>query len=317
MATRAEPNGITLIDGFRGSRQCVLPSGEVPNRIRDRRFIDSSMPHTTHKTISSKATTDKWPAMEDITESLHRFDLIVYLAISDLRSRYRRTVLGPFWFTLNTLVASVGLGLLWSELLNIDRVTFMPSITVGMIVWSFISGIIVDSTTLYSTQSTVIRNINLPLSIWPAQLVSRHLINLAHTAPVFLVLAYALRFPLTKIAWLALPGLLLVSLNMLWLSLLLGMLGARFRDLGHLVVSLMPLIMLVSPVFYRPNFLPFSENIMWLNPFSHFIELVRYPLLGSPPPLFVVKTNLLLFAIGTILTLWIFNRKHHRISFWL
>lgn len=275
------------------------------------------MTHTDKKNNRSTATTDKWPAIKDISQTINQSDLVVYLAISDLRSRYRRTVLGPFWFTLNTLVASVGLGLLWSELLKIDRITFMPSITVGMIIWSFISGLIVDSTNLYSTQSAVIRNINLPLSIWPAQLVSRHLINLAHTAPIFLVIAYILGFPLTRTAWLALPGILLLSLNTLWLSLLLGMLGARFRDLGHLVASLMPLVMLISPVFYRPNFLPFSERIMWFNPFSHFIELIRYPLLGSPPPLFVVQTNMLFLLTGTIFTLWIFNRKHHRISFWL
>jgi len=201
--------------------------------------------------------------------------------------------------------------------MKIDRDSFVPSLTAGLILWYFISGVITESSTVFSRNANIIRNIRLPLSIYPAQLIFRQIINLAHTAPVFLVVAFFLGFSLKGVAWLALPAIALLTLNLLWISLLVGMLGARFRDLEHLITSVMPLLMFISPVFYRPSFLPFSESILWMNPFSHFIELVRYPLLGSPPPLFVVQTNFAILICGTLFTLWLFNRKHHRLSFWL
>jgi ABC-type polysaccharide/polyol phosphate export permease len=260
---------------------------------------------------------NKYPALLDIAESIRKCRLITFIAISDLRARYKRSVLGPLWLTLSTIVGAAGLGFLWSELMKIDRTSFVPSLTAGLILWYFISGVIIESSTIFNRNANIIRNIRLPLSIYPAQLIFRQLINLAHTAPVFLIIATFLGFALSSVALLAIPGLILLTLNLLWISLLVGLMGARFRDLEHLVTAVMPILMLISPVFYRPNFLPFSEKVIWMNPFSHLIEIVRYPLLGAPPPLFVIQTNLLMLLFGTMFTLWLFNRKHHRLSFWL
>jgi len=239
------------------------------------------------------------------------------MALSDVRARYKRSVLGPLWLTLGTAGGSAGLGFIWSELFHVEATTFVPTLTAGLILWQFISGTITEASVLFSRQAAIIRNLNLPLAIHPIQLLLRHLINLAHNAPVFFVVAIALGHPMTLSTWLALPCLVLVALNMLWICLFIGLLGARFRDLEYLVAMVMPLLMFISPVFYRPNYLQFSELIMWFNPFSHFIEIVRDPLLGVAPPWFVIETNLIMLVVGWLVTLWLFNRQHHRIAFWV
>lgn len=259
----------------------------------------------------------KQPGLADIMQSLHCFRIVAFMALSDVRARYKRSVLGPLWMTLGTAGGSAGLGFIWSELFRVDAATFVPTLTAGLILWQFISGIISEATVLFSRQAPIIRNLNLPLAIHPMQLLLRHLINFAHNAPVFFIVAVILGLPMNVNVWLALPGLFLVALNLLWLALLIGLLGARFRDLEYLVAMVMPLLMFVSPVFYRPNYLPFSEHIMWFNPFSHFIEIVRSPLLGNPPPVFVVETNLAMLACGWLLTLYLFNSKRDRIAFWV
>ena len=81
--------------------------------------------------------------------------------------------------------------------------------------------------------------------------------------------------------------------------------------------AVLPLLMFISPVFYRPNYLPFSERILWFNPLSHGIELVRSPLLGHAPPLFVIWVNLALLLGGSLLAFWLFNKKRDRIAFWI
>ena len=93
--------------------------------------------------------------------------------------------------------------------------------------------------------------------------------------------------------------------------------GARFRDLEYIIGAVLPLLMFISPVFYRPNYLPFSETILWFNPLSHAIELVRSPLLGHAPPDFVIWSNLGGLAVGLCLAFWLFNNKRDRIAFWI
>lgn len=258
-----------------------------------------------------------FPALTDIRQAFICYRVITFISFSDLRARYKRSVLGPFWLTLSMAAGSAGLGFLWSELMKADPHIFVPTLTAGLILWQFISGLILESSSLLTRQASIIRNLSLPLFIYPAQLMFRHLINLAHTMPVFFIVALGLGMAFNLNTWLAIPSLALVTLNLLWIALLVSLVGARFKDMEYFLSSIMPLLMFVSPVFYRPNFLPFSEKIIWLNPFSHFIEIVRYPLLGYAPPLFVVQTNFIMLALGWIFTLWLFNRTHHRVAFWV
>ncbi len=258
-----------------------------------------------------------FPALQDISEAMQKASLIVFMAWSDVRARYKRSVLGPFWLTLGTAVGTVGLGFIWSELFKIDRNTFIPTLTSGLIIWQFITGCITESPTTFSRQAAIIRNLVLPLSIHPIQLVMKHLINLAHTLPVFFVVAIVFHVKFTYYSLLVVPCLLLVVANLLWITLMLGLLGARLRDLEYLVAAVMPILMFLSPVMYRPNYLPFSQKLMWLNPFSHLIEIVRAPLLGMPPSLFVVYINLAMCVLGWSMTLIFFNKKKTRVALWV
>lgn len=257
------------------------------------------------------------PALVDLLQTLKHWPIVTFLALSDVRARYRRSVLGPLWLTLGTAVGSVGLGLLWSELLKVDAKTFVPTLTAGLIFWQFISGVVTESSALYGRQAAIVRNLSLPLSIHPLQLLFKHLVNLFHNIPVFLLLAIFLDVPLTLNTLLFFPFLVLVALNLFCICMVISLLGARFRDLEHIVAAVMPLLMFVSPVFYRPNYLPFSQNIIWMNPLSHLIEIVRDPLLGVVPPIFVIITNLVMLLVGGVFAFWLFSKKRNRIAFWI
>ncbi|MFC0251061.1 ABC transporter permease [Massilia consociata] len=257
------------------------------------------------------------PALTDLRRAWELLHVIAFIAASDLRARYRRSVLGPFWMTLGTAAGTLGLGLVWSELLRMERASFVPSLTCGLIMWQLLSGCILESTTTYWRQAALIRNLSMPLSMPPIQMVVKHLINFAHNLPVLLVVGLLFDVAVTPQTLLALPCLLLLTANLLWIALLLSMLGARFRDLEYVLAAAMPLLMFLSPVFYRPDYLPFNALFVWFNPFSHFIELMRYPLLGTAPPGFVVLTNALLCLAGWVGTLWLFNAKRNRIAYWI
>lgn len=257
------------------------------------------------------------PALADLGRAMRLLHVIAFMAAGDLRARYRRSVLGPFWMTLGTAAGSLGLGLVWSELLHMDRAAFVPSLTCGLVMWYLLSGCITEATSTYWRQSAILRNLSVPLSMPPIQMLLKHLINFLHNVPVLVAVVLIFHLPVGAATLLVVPCLALVAVNLLWITLLLSMLGARFRDLEYVIGAAMPLLMFLSPVFYRPSYLPFNERFVWFNPLSHLIEIVRYPLLGSPPPGFVVLTTGLLAAAGWVLTLWLFNAKRNRIAYWL
>lgn len=255
--------------------------------------------------------------LADLMRTLAMPDLIFYMAWSDIRARYKRSVLGPLWITIGTAIGVVALGFIWSELLKIDRTVFVPMLTVGLILWQFMSACITESSSVFTRQANTIRNLDLPLSLHPAQLILRHIINLAHNLPLFFVVALIMGRTFNLHTLMVFPALLLVFANLFWMSLLIGILGTRYRDLEYLINTVMPLVMFLSPVFYRPNALPFSGQYIWFNPFADMIELVRSPLLGEALPDLVLWTNLGMFVVGSTVALSLFNAKRKRIAFWV
>lgn len=256
-------------------------------------------------------------AVRDMLDTFKRVSMIAYFAWSDTKARYKRSLLGPFWIVLGTAIGVAGLGFLWSALLKVERATFIPSLTLGIVVWQFIAGCFTESTTVLTRHGSVIRNIKGPYLFFPFTLVARQLVTFAHNAVVILFVLILFPPPIGWAQWLVVPGLFLLLGNLLWISTLIGMLGARFRDLEPLIGAVMPMLFFLSPVIYRPENLGVKAKIIWLNPFTYLISLVRDPLQGVAPSLWVYTVSLAMFGLGWLVTLLLLGRRYHRVPFWI
>ncbi|MGE4350810.1 MAG: ABC transporter permease [Bdellovibrionales bacterium] len=257
------------------------------------------------------------PGLSDLLKTLRNPYLFMYLAMSDIKARYKRSVLGPLWITLSTAIGVVGLGFIWSALFHLDKSVYIPTLSIGLILWQFISGSIIESSTIFVRYAGIIKNVDLPISLYPAQLLVRQLLILAHNIPLYFLVILVLGVPINLNFLWFFPGFLLVVLNLFWIMLLIGILGARFRDLEYLIGTVMPLLMFFTPVMYRPNALPYSKVIILLNPLADMIEIIRYPLLGEPVPGYLFAVNIALFVVGGAVTLFLFNKKRDRVALWV
>lgn len=255
--------------------------------------------------------------LADIRQAIHMLPAALYLSWSDTKSRYRRSVLGPFWLTLGTAIGVGGLSYVWGTLFKQDLAHFIPMLSIGLILWGFIAGLIVESTQVYISNAPLIRNLQLPMLFPPFKLLMRHLINLAHNLIVVVVvfLIYPPDWGWHALA--ALPAFLLTLLNLLWMVVLIGMLSARYRDLETAVANFMPLLFFMSPVLFKAEQLGVAHWILWINPFSYFISGVRDPLIGISPPWFVLPVMLGMLLMGGAFTLWLFHRKRTQIPYWI
>lgn len=255
--------------------------------------------------------------LKDLWKSIFHLPLIFHLAYSDTKARYKRSILGPLWLTLGAAIGVVGLGLVWSQLLHQDRREFIPSLTVGLLLWQFISGCVTESPAVFIRQSQIIRNLQLPLLIHPFQLIARQSISLGHNLIILIIVLLVYPQPTGWGALLSIIGLAIVLLNLLWIVILFGLIGARYRDVEQIVQSLMPIVFFLTPVIYKAGHAGVSQAIIWLNPFTYFITLVREPIFGQIPAAFVYQTAIAAALAGWTVTLLLFNRHAPRLAFWI
>ena len=254
---------------------------------------------------------------QDLIAGLKMWRVIRLIAITDMIARYRRTLLGPLWIVIGLAFGSLGLGLLWSELWGIPKEDIVPSITVGFLVWIFLNNCVMEGTNCFLVDSSMLQNMSLPITFLPLLCLSKQLINFLHS--LLIIVAVSIIYPPDNLYMplLAIPGILLLSAFLLITICLLGMLCARFRDISPLISSLMPMLFFLSPVLFRIQQAESISWLIWLNPFTYFIVIVREPLQGHSPSAFVVVAAVVIttacyFALATLMT-----KKRNQLVYWL
>lgn len=89
-------------------------------------------------------------AFGDLTTGFRQRELWLHLGWQDIKQRYRRSVIGPFWITIATAVQATAMGLLYSVLLDVNLTEFLPHVAVGLIIWNFINAAILEGGTCSS-----------------------------------------------------------------------------------------------------------------------------------------------------------------------
>src|SRR3990167_1130772 len=101
----------------------------------------------------------------ELQECLQKRDVWLVLSIYDIKARYKRTVIGPFWLTLGTAITILGMGLVWSSIFHMNINEFLPYIASGMVVWTFVSAILNEGCGAFSSQAGIVHNVKLSLFI--------------------------------------------------------------------------------------------------------------------------------------------------------
>ena len=220
-------------------------------------------------------------AFRDFRASLDRLGLAGSLAWHDVVSRYRGSILGPFWITLSMGLMVLGIGVLYANLFKISLHDFMPFVALGIVLFGTITGIINEGCETFTRAAGMLSQTALPMFTFVWRTVLRNLINLAHHLVIIVGVLIFYGYWRVMNVPLAFAGLVLVLLNTSWISLLAAITSARFRDVPQIVVSVMQFAIFMTPVFWKPDAFPERHAFLALNPFYHMLQSVRGPLLGQ------------------------------------
>jgi ABC-2 type transport system permease protein/lipopolysaccharide transport system permease protein len=256
-------------------------------------------------------------AWNDFVRSLRMWQAWTYIGLQDIKLRYRRSVLGPLWITLSMGTTIVGVGILYSSIFRTDVGSYLPFLAVGLIVWSYLNGLIADGCMTFINEGAYIRQMPAPLLAYQFKATWRAVIIFAHNFLIFF--AVALYFQIWP-GWgylEALLGFALVTINGTWIAVFLSILCSRYRDVPQIVQSVLGIMFFLTPILWNPNAIPGRPAFVELNPLHHLIEVIRAPLLGSPtdPLSWIIVTGMAILGSG--FTFLLFSRYRRRIAYWV
>ncbi|MEI5996861.1 ABC transporter permease [Paraburkholderia bengalensis] len=256
-------------------------------------------------------------ALSDLKQSLASWRLWTLLGWLEVRQRYARSRVGPFWLTISTGVMIGSIGIVYGTLFGVKMSDYLPYLAVSLVLWTAFSATVLEGSTAYISSGQYIRQAATPKLIFVLQVAWRNLVILAHNFLIVLLLMVFFGVKSWETLPVFIPALLLYMINALWIAMVAGLLSARFRDLPQIIAALMQIAFYVTPIIYRPNSLTHYSFIVELNPLAHLIELVRAPLIGEFPSAMTWGVAGGLAVVGWVVALTLTGRFLKRIPYWV
>lgn len=257
-------------------------------------------------------------AIRDISDGWALWRIWLNLSWQEFRSTYRRSALGIFWVILS-FAGFVGVKLLiFSSLLHSGEPGYYDTyLLTGFFVWMFLSQSIIAAPLVFVSASGWIKSEALPFSLYIFKDVVREFYNMVLTSTVVIAAILLIGFSVKPTAFYSLFALVFFLVNAVFYKLLLGVIGARIRDIGHFVRAVMMPMLFLTPIFWMPEQMGSLMKYLWWNPMFHYLEIFRAPIIDGHFPVTSWVFALSVFAINVVASLVLFARYRQRIVFWL
>jgi len=235
----------------------------------------------------------------------------------DIKCRYRRSTLGPFWETANITIMILGMAFVSGALFNVPVKEILPYLGLGIIFWMVIANSINEGASCFISHSNLLKNSNSSIGLYVGRTILRIHITAAHHLVIYIGAVIFLNVEINAKTLLVIPGIVLLFLNSLWVAPTLGFICARYRDFEMIVRNITQLLFFVTPIFWNADIISSNKRIIIdLNPFYYFLEIVRAPLLGKIPSLKVYLVVLLMTFAGYVVLSVVYKIMRPKLVFY-
>ena len=238
------------------------------------------------------------------------------LAAGDIKSKYRRTFLGPWWITATNGVTALIMGLVAGRYLGFNAKTYLPHFMVSITIWNFISSSLSEACYTMINAGGMIKAVDMPILIHVMRMVQRNLIIFLHNSVIIPIIWMIVPWPLGFETLLCLPGLAIVYVFVVSASIIVSMVCVRYRDVPPVIASLLQLLFFVSPIIWIPSQIHGGELVVELNPIAYLLAITRDPVMGNAPSLMNWVGAIGFVAVVTAAMIYLYTRYRSRVVFW-
>lgn len=240
----------------------------------------------------------------------------------DLRTRYRRSLLGMGWSLLNPIAMTAIFCVIFVKVFGGgDIATYGPYLLAGLSCWQYLTGVCLQGCQSFYRGESYIRQYPAPLAIYPLRIALGCMVHFLLAMAVVLVLAWGLRgFGNLRAIWTLAPSLMLLFVFGWSLALLAGFATVHFHDTQHLMEIGFQILFYATPVMYKAEMLHGSrlELLARFNPVLPFLDLIRVPILDNRlPPLATLGTATVCTLVTAIAAGVVLTRLGKRLIFHL
>jgi lipopolysaccharide transport system permease protein len=238
------------------------------------------------------------------------------LAAGDIRSKYRRTFLGPWWITTTNAITALIMGLVAGRFLGFDTKNYLPHFMISVTIWNFISSSLSEACYTMINAGGMIKAVDMPILIHVMRMVQRNLIIFLHNIAIVPIIWLIFPWPLGFETLLCIPGLVIVYVFVVSASTMISMICVRYRDVPPVVGAVLQLLFFVSPIIWIPSKIQGGELIVGLNPIAYLLAITRDPLMGNVPSLINWAGAVFFVALLTAAMAYIYTRYRSRVVYW-
>jgi lipopolysaccharide transport system permease protein len=235
----------------------------------------------------------------------------------DIRQRYARSMLGPFWITVSMGVMVGSMGVVYGTLFGQPMKDYLPLVGMGFVIWALISGVLNDACGAYINNANYILQSDVGLWVYVLQILWRQLIIFVHNFVIILALFAVFGISRPELLPMFIPGLIVVLANLTWMAKMVALASARFRDVTQLVASGVQILFYITPLMWKPTMLSKHQWLVTFNPFAALVDVVRAPLLGQMPSMASWMIAVGLAVIGWVSVMLVAKRVSDRVAYWV
>jgi ABC-type polysaccharide/polyol phosphate export permease len=254
--------------------------------------------------------------------------LVWYLTLRELRSRYKRTALGWSWSLLNPLLTALVLAAVFGTIFRVDPPVGDPSglhgftlyLLAALLPWNMFAGGLNNSMAVVINNAGLIQKVNFPRSSLVWSTCASGAITLIIELCVLTTLIWILGgegFPTT--IWIVPVLIGVLSVFTAGLGMLLATANVYFRDIAYLMSVVLTAWFYLTPVVYTIALVPEhwtlfgrelpARGMVENNPMTRFVEAFRDALYDFRVPSLTTWLWLTGIAAATALTGWLLFRR--------
>lgn len=256
-------------------------------------------------------------------------ELLWNLTLRELRTKYRRSVLGWTWSLLNPLATVVIYGFVFGRLFGSTAPAGDPSgldnfalfLLCGLLPWNFF--VLVQNTAMGSIlgNAGLVRKVAFPREVLPLAQVGHGMVQFSIEMSLLAVVLLIFGSPI--LPWLPVTIALMVLLAAFagGLGMALAAIGVYFRDLPYLWGIVLQVWFFATPIVYAPSLLEEKIPSAWMyrlismNPMAVFSAAFRRTLYDGTAPGALSVLALAAISFVTLLLGWkIFERLSYRFA---
>jgi lipopolysaccharide transport system permease protein len=233
-----------------------------------------------------------WQPVSVYADLFRYNDLFLNLFRRELRVKYRGSMLGLAWTLINPLVLMAVYTVIFSVLWKAVSVKHYPLfVLTGLVTWMFFQGTLQMSCTSLLGQASLVKQVRFPRQLLPVSVVATNgvtmLVMLAFVLPLNLIFVPEARTTF----WAALPLLFPLAGLVTAIAIILASATVMFRDIEHLMTTVLLPWFILTPIFYKFDQLPGIEshptiaNVLYYgNVVTPFVTAIRDPLFFGQLP---------------------------------